>query len=240
MAGLSFTFYPTSFSSWLTTAPAQHPSAKMLSAHCKICSYPAWSADHSDQEISEVHIDSFADLRTSAHEGCPGCQVLRYAWESTAMKVSERQRSLLVFNRSRGHLYIHIFRDNVQGTFNLDVYTLPGEPSFMHVSVASPLPPSTHLQHSLPRIRSWLDACEEKHWRCNRTTSFTPSRLLDIMLDDAATIKLVEVKGSPDPSPHYACLSHCWGGTRSKHITRASNLSQNLHRIPVPELPKTF
>lgn len=42
------------------------------------------------------------------------------------MKVSERQRSLLVFNRSRGHLYIHIFRDNVQGTFNLDVYTLPG------------------------------------------------------------------------------------------------------------------
>ncbi|RYE97946.1 MAG: HET domain-containing protein, partial [Oxalobacteraceae bacterium] len=38
----------------------------------------------------------------------------------------------------------------------------------------------------------------------------------------------------------YACLSHCWGHTRSKHITCEENLEANLIGIPLAELPKTF
>jgi hypothetical protein len=45
---------------------------------------------------------------------------------------------------------------------------------------------------------------------------------------------------SPAPAPAYACLSHCWGLTRSKHITRRSNLTANALRIPEVELPATF
>ncbi|PTD12320.1 2,4-dichlorophenol 6-monooxygenase [Fusarium culmorum] len=38
----------------------------------------------------------------------------------------------------------------------------------------------------------------------------------------------------------YVCLSHCWGGTRSKYLTTRENISANESRIPLLELPKTF
>ncbi|KAF1946557.1 HET-domain-containing protein, partial [Clathrospora elynae] len=88
--------------------------------------------------------------------------------------------------------------------------------------------------------KSWLSACEECHSRCGQSSQYTPSRLLDIMLDDPETVKLVELHPGPGAAPRYACLSHCWGQTRSKHITRVSTLANNLHGIPVSELPKTF
>lgn len=40
--------------------------------------------------------------------------------------------------------------------------------------------------------------------------------------------------------PSYACLSHCWGTSRSKHITKHENFETNCEGIPISELPRIF
>jgi hypothetical protein len=110
----------------------------------------------------------------------------------------------------------------------------------MHLRVAGLLPPSTHLEHNIAHIRTWLSACERDHSSCSMSSSYTPLRLLDVGHENSETVKLVELSLPPDKSTRYACLSHCWGQTRSKHTTRVDNLAANMTGIPVPELPKTF
>jgi hypothetical protein len=61
---------------------------------------------------------------------------------------------------------------------------------------------------------------------------------LDVGLEDPDMVKLVEL--ASDTTARYAALSHCWGHTRSKHITSTSNLAMNMKGIPVSELPETF
>lgn len=119
----------------------------------------------------------------------------------------------------------------------LHVATLD-EPSFKHVRIASLLPPSTHLEHNLSYIRTWLTECQSTHSKCNSPVSYVPKRLIDVENEDPHTVKLVE----PPPAlqPQYACLSHCWGQVRSKHITYSGNLVSNMKAIPASELPKTF
>lgn len=109
----------------------------------------------------------------------------------------------------------------------------------MHVKAASKLPPSTHLEHSVHRIQDWIHNCRKHHPQCERSRAFHPPRLLDIMTGDPAITRLVEVSPTPQVS-RYACLSHCWGQTRSKHLTRKANLLANLSGIQISELPQTF
>jgi hypothetical protein len=110
----------------------------------------------------------------------------------------------------------------------------------MHIRIAGLLPPSTHLEYNLPYIQAWLSECQRTHSKCKAPSSDVPSRLLDVGLDDPTIVRLVETSPNPDVAIRYACLSHCWGLTRSKHITHAENLAVNLTGIPVAELPKTF
>jgi hypothetical protein len=108
----------------------------------------------------------------------------------------------------------------------------------MNVRVASLLPPSTHIEHNLARIQTWISACDQGHLECNTPANFTPLRLLDLGCEDAEIVKLVELR--PATNVQYACLSHCWGKTISRHITTTKNLTANTNGIPVEELPKTF
>jgi hypothetical protein len=108
----------------------------------------------------------------------------------------------------------------------------------MNVRVASALPPSTHLEHNLARIQTWISACEQGHPECNAPATFTPLRLLDLETEDKMIVKLVELQ--PATNVRYACLSHCWGKTRSKHLTTTKTLATNTNGIPVRELSKTF
>jgi hypothetical protein len=125
----------------------------------------------------------------------------------------------------------------------IDVSTLPHEPSIPAVRVASPLS-RTQLEGNLGLITSWFEKCQQKHVRCHDMTDFVPQRLLAISSEH--TVRLVEQRAlaarldEAQASFRYACLSRCWGRTRSKHITKRSNLSINLQGIPVAELPLTF
>jgi len=61
-----------------------------------------------------------------------------------------------------------------------------------------------------------------------------PKRLLDI--GDYPTVRLVETAGR---ITHYACLSHCWGGSRAL-TTETSTLELRLRDIELGQLPATF
>ncbi|KIL93691.1 hypothetical protein FAVG1_02251 [Fusarium avenaceum] len=129
-------------------------------------------------------------------------------------------------------MYFHLFREYVD---YIEIFTLPGQTRLKHITSAPLLPPSTELQYSLPRIQSWIQACEKLHERCSEATEFTPLRLLDLKAGGDECIKLVSL-----PNVRYACLSHCWGGTRSKHLTKRANIVANEAGVPLSELPKTF
>lgn len=113
--------------------------------------------------------------------------------------------------------------------------TISDQPRLKHISCSSLIPFDTRLEDNLSRIRLWIEACEKSHKKCSEATDFTPLRLLDLQTGSEAWVQLVSVV-----DVRYACLSHCWGSTRSKHLTRRDNLTQNEKGIPLTELPKTF
>ncbi|KAJ4128204.1 hypothetical protein NW768_008490 [Fusarium equiseti] len=164
--------------------------------------------------------------------GCPGCILLHEAWAYCIPDELSRSKAWLSFNVDTAKMYFHLFD---HGVHDIDIFTLPGQPRFKHISRSSLIPPSTRLKDNLSRIQGWIEACEKSHIKCTEATGFTPLRLLDLQPGNEAFVQLVSVADA-----RYACLSHCWGSTRSKHLTRRSNLKENERGIPLPELPKTF
>jgi hypothetical protein len=113
----------------------------------------------------------------------------------------------------------------------------------MRVRTAALLPPTTELEHSLPLIKSWLSLCMQNHPRCNRTSKDLPPRLLDVKMESPGLVRVVETEkhsSDGDAIAPYACLSHCWGKTRSKYLTKTQTISSNKDGIPVDALPRTF
>jgi hypothetical protein len=171
---------------------------------------------------------------------CSGCQLLRVALELAGPKKSGQPSSFVsVFGRG-GRLGISINHDC---TSSIDVFTLPNEPSVPSIRVA-PLLPGAQLQDNLGRIKRWLMRCEQDHLRCRSVAAFLPKRLLAIKSDDVVCLveqaTLAALPEAGQASTRYACVSHCWGRTRSKHITYHHNLASNLGGIPIAELPVTF
>ncbi|PVI08681.1 HET-domain-containing protein [Periconia macrospinosa] len=204
---------------------------------CTLCYYPTWTTQEIPDSPYEVSLDSYPTAAASAHAGCSGCKVLVQAWKYAFPEAETRGKTRFNFNVTSEHLWIHIFGgDSVR---NIEVFTLAGNPTFKHIKAASNLPPSTHLEHSLLLIQSWIHNCRKHHPQCDKSAISHPPRLLDIMIEDPAVVKLVEVSPEVQVS-RYACLSHCWGKTRSRHLTRESNLASNLTGIRVSELPQTF
>jgi len=59
---------------------------------------------------------------------------------------------------------------------------------------------------------------------------------VDPSLDDGY-VQLVTSNGR---KARYACLSHCWGKSRSTQLTRKATLDANQHGIGIAEMPQTF
>jgi hypothetical protein len=184
-------------------------------------------------------------LRSSAESGCSGCKILKQAWDRATADTNNRTDERITFNKSSGNFYFHLF---TQGHVrNLDTFTLEHAPRFKHIRVASLIPPSTNLNINYDRIRQWLLKCEQQHKNCQGNSMSVPPRLLDLQSDTIGIIRIVELRKDPSGEHHippanlrYACLSHCWGNSRSKHLTRSSNLDKNMKGIPITELPQTF
>ena len=90
---------------------------------------------------------------------------------------------------------------------------------------------------SLKLGSKWLDQCSQSHEICNLNENMPlPSRILDLKGPEGSPIKLHITKCE---SAKYACLSHCWGNSKSLVLT-CDNLNELTQRILTNDLPKTY
>ncbi|KAK6723700.1 hypothetical protein SNK04_002546 [Fusarium graminearum] len=206
----------------------------VTSQPCTICEFEKWNKETEIGSKSghERILENYEEVQESAVLGCAGCIILHEAWIWCIPDKELRSKALIAFNIDMSKMYFHLFTDYV---FDVDIFTLPGQPRLKHIASASLLSPSTELRYNMPRILSWIESCERLHERCSEVTRFTPFRLLDLQPGAQDCVRLVYAT-----NVRYACLSHCWGSTRSKHLTTRQNISANESGIPLLELPKTF
>ena len=95
--------------------------------------------------------------------------------------------------------------------------------------------------------QTWINTCAKQHSKCNHGTKMLlgrtregkqplPARILDIGANDSDAIKLLITNGAKGA---YACLSHCWGKTKSI-VLNQGNEHTLTKDIPWKGLPKTY
>jgi len=98
------------------------------------------------------------------------------------------------------------------------------------------------MQEAAPDLSlavSWLEDCRRQHPECSlRDISAHPSRLLRIVTDSSAVLRLVELGAETDVPP-YTALSYCWGEVLPLRTTR-DNFEQHKAGIQSSALPRTF
>ncbi|KAF2117951.1 heterokaryon incompatibility protein-domain-containing protein [Lophiotrema nucula] len=100
---------------------------------------------------------------------------------------------------------------------------------------------STNSEESWAVATHWIKSCTSKHALCNSlrdSSTWYPSRLLDIGLPDTKTMCLI-CTGETSVDGHYITLSHCWGMNEFIHLTD-SNIDAFKQRVPTSEFPQTF
>lgn len=145
-------------------------------------------------------------------------------------------------------------------TDNSDLVIFVGEPSLANIRTASLTPGDTASEKSWLQILEWMSFCTKHHEKCNELeVGFIPSRLIDVnYAKDKVRLEEIPANNSLPPtstfpeyvtgSPareraydhRYACLSHCWGESRSPLLTRRDNLGKNIRGISIDQLPKSF
>lgn len=67
-------------------------------------------------------------------------------------------------------------------------------------------------------------------------------RLIEIGIGNVELVQLLETSqmSTAFEKLPYACLSHCWGETRSKSLTNADTLEASRQRISVADLRQTL
>ncbi|KAI8629161.1 heterokaryon incompatibility protein-domain-containing protein [Xylariaceae sp. FL1651] len=213
------------------------------SKSCSICLYPDWTEEilPSSEVETEIICDDYDALHASSDAGCRGCQILSEGWQHAVPNDGDRKSGSITFNRTSGNLYLHVF--NKGHVYNVDIFTLADAPCFKHIRCASLIPKRTDTKESLGMIQQWLRACENEHKLCSDQDHRFPPYLLDIDSKLPDVIRLIEgqtILRDTSYQPHYACLSHCWGKTRSRHITKHANFESNRQSILVSELPRNF
>ncbi|VTO83975.1 unnamed protein product [Fusarium graminearum] len=205
-----------------------------MSQPCTMCEFKKWNTktEIGSRSGHERIIEKYEELQESALLGCAGCIILHEAWAWCISDDELSSKVLIAFNIDKSKMYFHLFTDYV---FDVDIFTLPGQPRLKHIASASLLPPSTELRYNMPRFLSWIEACERLHERCSEVTQFTPFRLLDLQPGAQDCVQLAYAS-----NVRYSYLSHCWGSTRSKHLTTQGNILANESGIPLLEFPKTF
>ncbi|KAL6803399.1 heterokaryon incompatibility protein domain-containing protein [Trichoderma sp. SZMC 28013] len=84
---------------------------------------------------------------------------------------------------------------------------------------------------------TWIQECIESHTNCVSTReAFLPTRVLDVGISEADTVKLYETRNE---KASYICLSHCWGNV-SFLKTEKRTLEDHKRGIPWSSFTKTF
>lgn len=174
-------------------------------------------------------------LEKSSDEGCNLCSGLLFGINQGYIPQPEHDCVLLIRTNLRyPHLQLVLFGLHLRSSdnhrrdivINVDTHLqkkIPGPHSFSEQSLS-------FVSHSIDQCISTHEICGEgKHHRL-------PKRIVSIGLKPSHSIKLIE--GSQIRA-RYACLSHCWGNTRTIETTN-ENIAQHNKNIAWSSLPRTY
>jgi hypothetical protein len=110
---------------------------------------------------------------------------------------------------------------------------------FPNLGTARLLSGNTADEPTLLKALDWIQDCIQNHAQCRQESEDPlPKRVLDLFPEDLGQdIRLLETKNELH---QYACLSHCWGDSRSDLRTTKKTIAENLRQISLINLPKTF
>lgn len=92
-------------------------------------------------------------------------------------------------------------------------------------------------------LEEWMRTCDTNHEICrvdrdSRNTSIVRTRLVDVEVEDPASVRVIRTV--PQEQPYiYAALSRCWGSVPGVTAC-ANNIAVHETGIPVDTLPQTF
>ncbi|KAK3358844.1 heterokaryon incompatibility protein-domain-containing protein [Lasiosphaeria hispida] len=106
-----------------------------------------------------------------------------------------------------------------------------------------PIETCTRSASSFALARRWINECVESHDHCRRASANAlPKRLLEVTRHASdIRLRLVDTADllTSAPSPKYACLSYCWGGTATFKLTQSTTHTLRTG-IPATLLPQTI
>ncbi|KAI1467183.1 HET-domain-containing protein [Daldinia caldariorum] len=93
-----------------------------------------------------------------------------------------------------------------------------------------------------------ISECLSSHADCRSSISvgallgapFTPSRLINVGIEELGEDVVLENNTSIPPGSAYVALSYCWGGHDPDCMTTVNSLEENMRGIPWSKLPATF
>ena len=106
----------------------------------------------------------------------------------------------------------------------------------------SKISPSTDSDSSLAQVGKWFKTCCEEHEECKpeTSTSFVPSRLLEISGSDESTLRIrLRERPTLPVEIRYSTLSHCWGSVMPFKL-KHELLKSCLNGISLDEISRVF
>ncbi|RSL54108.1 hypothetical protein CEP54_010056 [Fusarium duplospermum] len=131
-------------------------------------------------------------------------------------------------------------------SYDIGIPTLELVPEYLEemktisIKESMPGPDNEDLKELIQtEIWPWIQNCESQHEQCTSNAAVAPTRLIDVGLYGAETVKLIQTN---QKALEYIALSYCWGkGTaNSKARTTSSNLQSRLNGILIKDLPATI
>lgn len=189
-------------------------------------------ADGESQGI--VQTRSTEDVEESADQGCNLCKSLSYGANQGYISHPSPHR-LIGLSTSKGFPQLDINKTSSFPPSNVRQHDIIFQVDGLHQKGI--IGPHSLSQRSLTFVSGLIDQCTSTHQICGKgDESLLPKRIIYIGSKSSQLIKLVE---NSRVRARYACLSHCWGNTKSIESTK-TNIDDHKSNLSWDSLPKTY
>jgi hypothetical protein len=221
-----------------------------------------------------VHVSSFATLQSSADDGCKLCKILLWGIHERIAEIEGEVVTLefeeIILSTKSAFRYgpaaqiimsitnpaeideefctladfvVTKISDviDIDGRATEDDLNAAEQPGHEALKVAK----TAESNEVLRLIRAWIENCLSNHPLCERLSTHTPTRLIDVgFSDDTSSLRLIVNADTRGGEVTYLALSHCWGDVSGEDvqqmITTSTNLSQRLIGFSLQSLPQSF
>lgn len=109
--------------------------------------------------------------------------------------------------------------------------------------VRSPQSSEADIDSLVGLIQGWLRDCVDHHDSCSSTTTFVPTRVIDVGASDGSVEPRLRKTTLQDQGKPYIAMSYCWGdqiqGNQNLKTTD-DNLYERLNYIPLIDFPRVL